>query len=238
MRSRVVVSGRDFHWCKLLFGGIAVLLCATLLQNVRAQSVNAGGIPDMPDDQTGYFFQFLSVANNSATNYPGLRVLVRDIPADTPTNMIRVANAHGLTNLSATITNVPYFDFGPITAGQSVPFLVEWYIANRVQKPSPTFQTIVMPTPVFVVPTTMLVTNNATRVVEGKFFAEFKSEEGRAYYIQYNSALTATNNWKTSLPPVRGSGATVQWVDTGPPRTESLPTATTQRFYRVIVVPE
>jgi hypothetical protein len=152
--------------------------------------------------------------------------------------MIRVANAHGLTNLSATVTNVPYFDFGPVTAGQSVPFLIEWYIANRVQKPSPSFQAIVMPTPTIVLPTTILVTNNATRVVDGKFFAEFKSQEGRAYYIQYNSSLTATNGWITSIPPVRGSGQTVQWVDTGPPRTESVPSATTQRFYRVVVVPE
>jgi hypothetical protein len=167
-----------------------------------------------------------------------LRVLVRDLPVDTETNMVRVANAHGLTNLSETITNVPFFDFGPITAGQTVPFQVEFYIANRLTKPSPTFQAIVMPTPVVVLPTTMLVTNNATRIVDGKFFAEFKSQEGRAYYIEYNSSLTATNGWKVSMPPVRGTGATVQWSDTGPPRTESLPTSTTQRFYRVVVVPE
>jgi len=237
MRSRVVLWGEDFCRCKQLFCGIA-LLCALLYGSARAQTISAGGIPDMPDDQTGYFFQLLSVANNSGTNYPGLRVLVLDIPVDTPTNMIRVANAHGLTNLSATVTNVPYFDFGPVTAGQSVPFLIEWYIANRVQKPSPSFQAIVMPTPTIVLPTTILVTNNATRVVDGKFFAEFKSQEGRAYYIQYNSSLTATNGWITSMPPVRGSGQTVQWVDTGPPRTESVPSATTQRFYRVVVVPE
>jgi hypothetical protein len=235
MRSRVVFWGRDFY--KVSIGGIA-LLCAVLLATTRAQTIAAGGIPNMPDDQTGYFFQLLSIANNSGTNYPGLRVLVLNIPVDTPTNMIRVANAHGLTNLSATVTNVPYFDFGPIAAGQAFPCLVEWYIANRVQKPSPSFQAIVMPTPVVVLPTTVLVTNNATRVVDGKFFAEFKSQEDRAYYIQYNSSLTATNDWKTSMPPVRGTGSTVQWVDTGPPRTESAPTATTQRFYRVVVVPQ
>jgi hypothetical protein len=234
MRSRFVFGGLDFF---KVFGGIA-LLCAALLSVTRAQTINAGAFPDAPDDQTGYFFQLLSVANNSSTNYPGLRILVLDIPEDTPTNMVRVANAHGLTNLSATVTNVPFFDFGPIAAGQSVPCLVEWYVANRYQFPSARFQAIVMETPLVLLPTTILVTNNATRVVDGKFFAEFKSEEGRAYFIQYNSALTATNGWKTSMPPVRGNGTTVQWVDTGPPRTESAPSATTQRFYRVVVVPE
>jgi hypothetical protein len=216
------------------------LLCAILFSTAQAQAqtITAGAIANTPDDQTGYFFQLLSVRNNSATNYPGLRVLVRDMPADTETNIVRVANAHGLTNLSATITNVPYFDFGPISAGQTIPFQIEWYVANRRTLPSPSFQAIVMQTPLVILPPTLIVTNNATRVVEGKFFAEFKSEGGRAYYIQYNSSLIASNDWKTSMPPVRGTGATVQWVDTGPPRTESLPLATTQRFYRVLVVVE
>lgn len=230
MRSRFVLWGRDFFWCVLVATFAAI-------GGARAQTITAGTIGNV-DDQTGYFLQSLSVRNNSATNYPGLRILVHGIPEDTQTNKIRVANAHGLTNLSEIVTNVPYFDFGPITAGQTVPFVVEWYIANRLTKLSPTFQAIVMETPVFVVPTTILVTNNATRIVEGKFFAEFKSQEGSAYYIQYNSTLTATNDWKTSLPPVRGTGTQVQWVDTGPPRTESVPTSTTQRFYRVLVVPE
>jgi hypothetical protein len=234
MRSCLVWRDRGFFRCRFS-GGIA-LLCASWLATTQAQTISAGAIANTPDDQTGYFFQLLSVQNNSGTNYPGLRVLVRDMPADTETNIVRVANAHGLTNLSATITNVPYFDFGPISAGQTVPFQIEWYIANRRTLPSPSFQAIVMETPLVVLPATLIVTNNATRIVEGKFFAEFKSEEGRAYYIQYNSSLTASNNWKTSMPPVRGTGATVQWVDTGPPRTESVPLATTQRFYRVLVV--
>jgi hypothetical protein len=233
MRRGIVWWGRDFYWCVL-----ATCFAAALFGSARAQTITASPIPNAPDDQTGYFLQLLSIANTSGTNYPGLRVLVRGIPEDTETNKVRVANAHGLTNLSETITNVPYFDFGPVSAGQAVPFMVEWYIANRLTKPSPAFTAIVMETPVFVVPTTILVTNNATRIVEGKFFAEFKSEEGRAYYIQYNSSLTATNGWTTSLPPVRGTGTQVQWVDTGPPRTESVPTAVTQRFYRVLVVPE
>jgi hypothetical protein len=213
-------------------------ISAALLGNARAQTIAAGPFPTTPDDQTGYFFQLVSINNSSGTNYPGLRVLVRDMPVDLETNIVRVANAHGLTNLSTTITNVPYFDFGPITPGQSVDFQVEFYISNRRTLPSPTYQAIVMPTPVTILPTTILVTNNATRIVEGKFFAEFKSQEGRAYYIQYNSSLTATNDWKTSMPPVRGTGTTVQWSDTGPPRTESKPMDTTQRFYRVVVIPE
>ena len=234
MRSCVVWRGRDFFWWS---GGMA-LLCAVLFGTIQAQAqtIAAGAIANTPDDQTGYFFQLLSVRNNSANNYPGLRVLVRDMPADTETNIVRVANAHSLTNLSATITNVPYFDFGPISAGQTIPFQIEWYIANRRTLPSPSFQANVMETPLVVLPATLIVTNNATRIVEGKFFAEFKSEEGRAYYIQYNSSLIASNDWKTSMPPVRGTGATVQWVDTGPPRTESVPLAATQRFYRVLVV--
>lgn len=215
----------------------AVILLACGLSTV-GQTVTTGAFPAVPDDQTGYFVQTVSINNSSGADYPGLRVLVRDLPADIATNVVRIANAHGLTNLSATITNVPFFDFGPLAAGATLDFISEVYVMNRRTLPSPRYEAIVTPTFSLIIPPTLLVTNNATRIVDGKFFAEFKSEEGRAYFIQYNSSLIATNGWITSFPPVRGTGSVVQWSDTGPPRTESKPTDAPRRFYRVVVVPQ
>lgn len=194
--------------------------------------LSAGPFPGAPDTQTGYFLQVVTLANPSPTNYPGVRVFVRDLPADLETNIVRVANAHGVSN------NIPYFDFGTVPSGANVEFAVEYYVQNRRNLPSPRYEAgVLAAAPVVLLPTAFLVNTNATRMVEGRFFAEFKTEEGRAYYIQYNSSVTATNGWKTSMPPVRGTGSFVQWSDTGPPRTESKPTEVPSRFYRVVVLP-
>src|SRR5688500_10487873 len=93
-----------------------VCLCGLVLtaSSSLAQPVFAPGPIGAVDLQTGYFPQPVRLTNPGPTNYPGVRVLVRDLPADTETNVVRVGNAHGLTNLTSTNLNVPYFDFGPL----------------------------------------------------------------------------------------------------------------------------
>jgi len=219
-------------------GFVLAGLALGIFSIARAQSVSPGTFPTTPDQQTGYFIQTVTVGNTSATNYPGVRVLVRDLPPDTQeTNKVRVGNAHGVVNIGSS-TNIPYFDFGPIAAGASVDFAVEFYISNRKLFPTPRYEVSVREPAITILPTSLLVTNNATRVEAGKFFAEFKTDQGRAYYVQYNTSLTATNGWRTSLPNIRGTGDKVLWVDDGPPRTESLPSTVGSRFYRVIVLPQ
>ena len=184
------------------------------------------------DEQTGYFPQPLRVTNPGMTTYPGLRVLIRNLPVDTATNVVRIANSHGITN------KIPFFEYGPIAPGTSVDFTIELYVSNRRTLPSPTYEVMVQePRPFFEVKAS-LINTNATYfdVVSGRPVAQFKTKENGAYFIQYNSNLTATNGWKTSLPGLLGNGHTVQWVDTGPPRTDSPPGGQGARFYRVILV--
>jgi hypothetical protein len=223
-----VLKMRFFHAC--LFA-LAILFFAS---NARAQALVAPEpFPTTPDDQTGYFLHSVKISNPTATAFSGIRVLVKSLPADTQTNVVRVANAHGLTN------NVPFFDFGAIGAGATIDFTVAYYVSNRRTLPSPTYEvTVHAGIPELLLPTTLLVTNNATRFVDGKFFAEFLTQEGRAYFVQYNNSLTNTNGWKTSLPAVRGNGSNVQWIDLGPPATESKPITEGSRFYRVVVLPQ
>jgi PhoPQ-activated pathogenicity-related protein len=61
---------------------------------------------------------------------------------------------------------------------------------------------------------------------------EFSSEPGRSYFIQYSPDL---KNWKIVQPAIVADGSRVQWTDDGPPRTESTPTSTPTRFYRVVM---
>jgi hypothetical protein len=193
--------------------------------------VTAGGIGEV-DEQTGYFPQLLRVTNPGGTAYPGIRVLIRGLPADTKTNIVRVANAQGLTN------KIPFFEYGPIAGGASVDFTIEYYVSNRRTLPSPTIEVTAQDQRPILFARAFLVNTNATYfdVLRGRPVAQFKTEEARPYFVQYNTDLTATNGWKTSLPGLIGNGHTVQWVDTGPPRTETPPGGQGSRFYRIIVL--
>jgi hypothetical protein len=63
---------------------------------------------------------------------------------------------------------------------------------------------------------------------------DFNTLTNRAYYIQYSPDLSI---WKSAHPPLIGSGSGMQWVDNGPPKTESAASIQTNRFYRVLLAP-
>jgi hypothetical protein len=65
----------------------------------------------------------------------------------------------------------------------------------------------------------------------GTFMVEFASTNGATYYVQYSGDML---KWDTSFPAITGTGQHMQWIDSGPPATSSLPAANVQRFYRVI----
>ena len=212
---------------------VLLITCVSVFGQFADPTVTVGGIGPV-DEQTGYFPQPLRVTNPGTTTYPGLRVLIRSLPVDTTTNVVRVANAHGLTN------KIPFFEYGPIAPGSSVDFTIELYVSNRRTLPSPTYEVVVQEPRPFFAARAFLVNTNATYfdVLSGRPIAQFKTQENRTYFIQYNTDLTATNGWKTSLPGLLGNGHTVQWVDTGPPRTDSPPGGQGARFYRVILLRE
>ncbi|HEX4263383.1 MAG TPA: Ig-like domain-containing protein, partial [Verrucomicrobiae bacterium] len=67
---------------------------------------------------------------------------------------------------------------------------------------------------------------------DGTFLVEFTTVPGITYYVQYSSDMV---HWKTVFPPFAGTGQHLQWIDSGPPETESLPSIKTVRFYRVLL---
>ena len=67
---------------------------------------------------------------------------------------------------------------------------------------------------------------------DGTFLVEFTTVPGITYYVQYSSDMV---HWKTVFPPFAGTGQHLQWIDSGPPETESLPSIRVTRFYRVLL---
>ena len=71
--------------------------------------------------------------------------------------------------------------------------------------------------------------------VEDGVLIEFLTVPGRSYEIQYSSDNVT---WKVSPTRLQAGGNRVQWIDRGPPQTDSFPLEKGSRFYRVRELPE
>lgn len=68
------------------------------------------------------------------------------------------------------------------------------------------------------------------------FRVEWQSVSGQTYRIEWTEALS--NGWSAAQDGIlTATGAVTRWTDTGPPKTGSLPTTQTKRFYRILIVP-
>ena len=120
--------------------------------------------------------------------------------------------------------------------GEHVTFTAEFYSPDRVTVPTPTF-TVELVTPAALIvpagtpqavrrPPVVLAPDNALLI-------DFATVKGATYYILYKDDLASTN-WDVAQPPVMGTGYAAQWVDDGPPKTMSPPSAVPQRYYEVL----
>lgn len=189
-----------------------------------------GPLPEVPDAQSGLFEQRLTLANVSAYPLSGLQILVRDLGEDSLGIPRRVANASGATN------GVPYVYYGPLLPGEEVELNLGYYVADRRSPPVPEFEVRSVPAQEFTATGGLVFTITNVRLVEGRAILEFLSLAGRRYYIQYVDEFGSIA-WKTALPEIRGTGARVQWIDDGPPKTTSRPTDAGSRFYRGMLMP-
>jgi len=65
---------------------------------------------------------------------------------------------------------------------------------------------------------------------DGSFLIEFATTPGHVYTIQYSDGPSGP--FKTAVPSITAPANRLQWLDDGPPKTESQP-AGGSRFYRV-----
>ena len=80
-----------------------------------------------------------------------------------------------------------------------------------------------------------LAVDQCMRQTDGSLLIEFTSIPGALYDVQYSAdAIT----WTVSPVRVRAAGNRVQWIDRGPPRTDSPPSQNPCRFYRVLQIVE
>jgi Bacterial Ig-like domain (group 3) len=177
--------------------------------------------------QSGLMLQYLTVSNVTAGTYSAVRVTLH-------------LTQSGITVYDATGTNAngdAYLQHNyPVLPHSSVTFAVEYYVANRTTIPNPTISvSLVSPQTPLPVPkgTTVPIVQHTSLSVPDAFLVGFQTQLNATYDVLYSSDMI---NWTVVVPAVKGNGSEVQWLDLGPPLTQTPPSAQTQRCYQIIKV--
>ncbi len=200
-----------------------------VLDRVQPQ-LAAAPLPAGPDRQSGLFLHTLTVVNPGAVKMDGVEIRVHGLGQDTLGRPVRLYNASGTTN------DVPYLHYGPLPPGQSVTLTAEYYVADRRTVPRPEYEPLLGPLRRVVASGGSVFAITTARFTNGVFILDFQTLAGRQYYIQYVEDLNS-QAWQTAVPAVLGTGSRVQWVDRGPPKTQSPPAGQAARFYRGMLMP-
>ena len=180
--------------------------------------------------QTGLFEQSIRASHPGFTNIlPAVVILVRGLPSD-----VTVYNANATNRQSGEAAVTYPLPIGP---GQFVDFLVEYYRASREPFTQPTFSARGgMPGPgrPGARAQRILSVDRNVLLQSGRFLIEFTATPGNRYVVQYNSNPIGTNAWRTAGAPITAPANRVQWLDDGPPKTDSPPGSVSNRLYRVV----
>jgi len=110
--------------------------------------------------------------------------------------------------------------------------MLEYYDLLRTLESSTNFEvSIVTPQSVPLPIGTVLQLDRPPFTNEGRLTIEFTSVSNGVYVVEYSSSPSGP--WLAATPPIVAINNRTQWVDGGPPVTESVPVLG-QRFYQII----
>jgi uncharacterized repeat protein (TIGR01451 family) len=178
------------------------------------------------DRQTGLFDQAVRVSNAGSNSVASAQLEVLDLPLD-----VKLYNGSGSTN------GAPFVEYDQaLGPGASVDFVLEYYRSNRLDFTSTNFQASAIAAAASPgAPTgAVLPLDRAPFESNGELVLEFASVPGSSYVVEYSADM---QTWKAAVPAIIAAGTRVQWIDTGPPKTDSAPGTTRQRFYQVVQSP-
>jgi hypothetical protein len=175
--------------------------------------------------QTSLYEQKVRVQNNTPFDFTALRITATNLPAT-------------VTLQNATVTNggQPYIEYNlAVPSGSNVTLKLEYFSSDLRSFTPGLKMELLNQQRAGTEPTNTVTSSVSPRrgfAPDGqpKNYLKFPTELGRNYYIQYQD--TAGPGWKTSPVVLRGTGFILNWMDDGPPNTETAPGAV--RFYRVV----
>lgn len=170
---------------------------------------------------TGLYEHRIKVTNSAAREIAGFDLAISNLPDGT-----RVYGASPTVDGAATLQQRRV-----LAAGASVTLQFDYFLPIRGTQLEPDFAATIVTEPeeTPVATETGLVIDLCLMIEDGVLI-EFTATPGRVYEIQYSSDNVT---WKASPTRLRAGGNRVQWVDRGPPQTDSPPLDKSSRFYRV-----
>ena len=180
---------------------------------------------------TGYYEQRVRITNTTGSTIDAVRVAISNLPAG-----VTVMNAAGTL-----VDGRAYVMFNQTLGVNEVAVLtIEYKVPTVAQMPvAAAFEvdvTGVQAQPSVAGGTQLLTGVQTQRLADNRYVVTLlQSLVGRTYLVQYsdNGGLT----WTTVLSPVTGTGANLNWLDQGPPKSYPDPNTTNNRAYRVYLMP-
>jgi len=191
----------------------------------RPPALDASAAPAL-NRQTGLYEQTLTVTNHEPVAIPGFDLRITGLPEG-----VCVWNASDRTEDAATV------EFRqPLAAGATATIILEYYAKTRggAIQPTVTAALVTKPETDPAAPDGGFAIDRAVRLTDGTMLVEFTATPGALYEVHYSADAV---HWKLSPVRIRAAGNRVQWIDRGPPRTDTPPSEAPTRFYRVNRLP-
>ena len=188
--------------------------------------------PMQLDSRTGLFEQQVQLANPGTNTFAETVINVQNLTNSPLGIQVQLMQTLGVpTAYSAT------FYGGPLGPNSNTILALEYYVADRKSVPLPLYSASATITNIFTAPPGTVIQAIPQGFVRihgvrtNAFLVEWLTKPGLHYYVQYSDTL-GTNSFTFSRAPITGNGGYMQWIDSGPPNTSSVPG--TNRFYQVL----
>ncbi len=176
--------------------------------------------------QNGLLVHRITVTNDNPAAIGPFRVVITGLPAG-----IVPQGASGTTP-----EGYPYFLIeAPLAAGGRLDLGIEYYSPNRSTAFVPQYRLeLLRPTPPpAALSGTRFSIDHCSSLPDGTFLIEWSSVPGTRYAVEYSGNLS---DWTQAGDPVTAAANRTQWVDSGPPKTPSKPSASGLRYYRIVTL--
>lgn len=174
--------------------------------------------------QTGLREQILKLSNPTTATVPAYEILIRGLPPG-----VQVYNASTVREDGTVVITI----LRPMLPFSELEVIIEYYSVDRLPvelNPQITTAVILSPPAPLAGDGNSFKIDRMLRLPEGGMLIEFTSQPGQVYEVEYSSDGT---QWRSCGQQIRAAGNRVQWIDRGPPFTDSLPSAQASRFYRI-----
>ena len=219
-------------------GASEVTLAATDSAGNVTESTITFTVPELPlpelqlaaaltlNRQTGLYEHRITVTNPAAREIAGFDLAIDGLPAGVLLN-----NASGSDGGTWFVQHRQ-----PLAAGASLTLVLDYYtpVRGTVLDPGVSARLVTEPESDPAVDDPGLAVDRCERLDDG-LLIEFTSIPGALYEVHYSADNL---QWKVSPTRIRAAGNRTQWIDRGPPRTDTPPADKSSRFYRVVEVEE